>query len=137
MDRKLKIVSKTFSFVIIIGVLLILFLVFPVFGGKYSLIGFSIGTMLGEVLNKFWAEPLYIDTITVENDTVIIGHTNPFLKKGIKIYEVAEISNFKNVKKNIFRKNSRLEFDYKKAKMDFAYLKSEKELINKFLNNFI
>ncbi len=53
------------------------------------------------------------------------------LKKGEITFDSNEISNFMNIKKNIFTKNNRIEFDYKKIKTKFVYLKSEIKEIKK------
>lgn len=131
MNRKFKIIYNSFSLILVIIIPAILYYYFPNDLNKASLIGFSLTTVFFEIKNKFWANPLFIDSIEIDIETIRIKHTNPMLKKGEITFDSNEISNFMNIKKNIFTKNNRIEFDYKKIKTKFVYLNSEKEEIKK------
>lgn len=131
MNRNIKIIINSLSFVIIILVLLFVYFYLLDARHTFSILGFSLALIYLEIKNKFWANPLFINSIEISKETIRIKHTNPMLKKGEITFDSNEISNFMNIKKNIFTKNNRIEFDYKKVKTKFVYLKSEIQEIKK------
>ena len=131
MNRNIKIIINSLSFVIIILVLLLIYFYLLDARHTFSILGFSLALIYLEIKNKFWANPLFIDSIEISKETIRIKHTNPMLKKDEITFDSNEISNFMNIKKNIFTKNNRIEFDYKKIKTKFVYLNSEKKEIKK------
>ena len=131
MNRNIKIYINSLSFIIIILALLLLYIYLLDARHTFSIIGFSLALIYLEIKNKFWAYSLFIDSIEISKETIRIKHTNPMLKKGEIAFDSNKISNFRNIKKNIFTKNNRIEFDYKKIKTKFVYLNSEKEEIKK------
>jgi hypothetical protein len=131
MNRNIKIYINSLSFIIIILALLLIYIYFLDARHTFSIIGFSLALIYLEIKNKFWAYPLFIDSIEISKEIIKIKHINPMLKKGEIAFDSNEISNFRNIKKNIFTKNNRIEFDYKKIKTKFVYLNSEKEEIKK------
>ena len=131
MNRNIKIIINSLSFIIIILALLLLYIYLLDARHTFSIIGFSLALIYLEIKNKFWANPLFIDSIEISKETIKIKHTNPMLKKGETTFDSNEISNFRNIKKNIFTKNNRIEFDYRQLKTKFVYLKSEIQEIKK------
>ena len=126
MNRNSTILYKTFSFLIVIPLLLLPEYIFPEY--KISL-GFVIGWIIGNVINKFWSKPLYVDYIKTENNKVKIKYSNPLLKKGIEEYNLDDILNFRIKKKSFFSKNGKIEFEFKGLNRDFAYLKIDQEMV--------
>lgn len=131
MNRNIKIIINSLSFLIIILVLLLVYFYLLDARHTFSILGFSLALIYLEIKNKFWANPLFIDSIEISKETIRIKYTNPMLKKDEITFDSNEISNFINIKKNIFTKNNRIEFDYKKIKTKFVYLKSEIQEIKK------
>ena len=134
MKRNLTIISNTFSFILVFIILWTVHFVFPENGSKSSLIGYSIAIIFFGILHKFWAKPLYVENLFIENNTLIINYTNPFLKKSKQKYNLLEISNFKINKRYFFQKNSSFEFEYMKVKNEYSYFNSEKKLIKEIEN---
>lgn len=122
MNRNIKIIINSLSFLIIILVLLLVYFYLLDARHTFSILGFSLALIYLEIKNKFWANPLFIDSIEISKETIRIKYTNPMLKKDEITFDSNEISNFINIKKNIFTKNNRIEFDYKKIKTKFVYL---------------
>ena len=131
MNRNIKIIINSLSFVIIILVLLLIYFYLLDARHTFSILGCSLALIYLEIKNKFWANPLFIDSIEISKETIRIKYTIPMLKKDEITFDSNEISNFINIKKNIFTKNNRIEFDYKKIKTKFVYLKSEIQEIKK------
>ena len=131
MNRNIKIIINSLSFLIIILVLLLVYFYLLDARHTFSILGFSLALIYLEIKNKFWANPLFIDSIEISKETIRIKYTIPMLKKDEITFDSNEISNFINIKKNIFTKNNRIEFDYKKIKTKFVYLKSEIQEIKK------
>ncbi|MFD2566896.1 hypothetical protein [Pseudotenacibaculum haliotis] len=123
MKRKLTILYNTFSFFLVIPILLIVKLLFSIDIN----IGFIIGWIIAFIISKFWIEPLYVDHLTIDNSKLKIVFTTPFLKKGFVEYDICTTSNFSIKKKNFFTKYSRIRFYVDGKRESFVFLKMDEE----------
>jgi len=126
MNRNFKILFKTFSFLLVIPVLLLIEYIFPEFKAS---IGFCIGWIIGNIANRFWSKPLYVENIKKENNTLSITYSNPLLKKGIEKYDIELISGFR-IKKQIFLiKYGEIKFKFDGLNKKYVYLKTDRKMI--------
>lgn len=132
MSDKVKILYRTFSFLVTIFILLAINYFYQ-FINNY---GFLIGVSIAAFINEFWKSPLYIESIKIDSEIIDINYLNPFLKAGKASYKINEVSNFKIVKDNIFRRNGRIEFKHNGLNVDFAYLNSQKKKVFENFENF-
>ncbi|MFN7044068.1 MAG: hypothetical protein ACK4M1_02640, partial [Flavobacterium sp.] len=68
MNRNIKIIINSLSFIIIILALLLLYIYLLDARHTFSIIGFSLALIYLEIKNKFWANPLFIDSIEISKE---------------------------------------------------------------------
>ncbi len=128
MNRNFKILYKTFSFLLVIPILLLIEYIFPEFKAS---IGFCIGWIIGNIANRFWSKPLYVENIKKENNILTITYSNPLLKKGIEKYNIEMISDFR-IKKPIFLiKYGEIRFKFDDLNKKYVYLNTDRKMIFK------
>jgi hypothetical protein len=125
-NKNSLILYNTFSFLLIIPLLLLIEYIFIEF--KVN-VGFYFGWIIGNVMKKIWSEHLYVDYIETENNKLTIKYLNPILKKGIEEYDLENILNFRIKKRIFFRSYGIIEFEFNGLKKKFVFLKIDLKMI--------
>lgn len=126
MNRNFKILFKTFSFLLVIPILLLIEFFFPEIKAS---IGFYIGWIIGNIATLFWSKPLYINNIKNENNLLTITYSNQLLKKGIEKYDKEMISDFSIQEQTFLIKYGEIKFKFDGLNKKYVYLKADRKMI--------
>lgn len=134
MNKKQLILFNTFSFILVIPLLILIELLVS----NYKLnFGFTIGWIIGNIINRFWSKPIYIDNIDSKNGFLRIEYLSPLLKKGIDSYAIEEIIDVRIKNKSRFTKIGSIELKFNDVVIKYTYLKMDNEYVLKAVNKLV
>lgn len=134
MNRNIKILYHTFSFLLVIPILLLIENLFTEFNIN---IGFYFGWIIGNVLSIFLSTSLYVDYIETKKNKIRIEYTNSLLIKGVSEYDLVDLKKIRIKKQSYFGGNEKLDVEFERSNKKFVFLKNEKEMINNEIDKII